>query len=42
MPMKKYKPEKVVALLRQIEVELANRKATPQTCTKAEITQQTY
>jgi hypothetical protein len=25
MPMKKYKPEQVVTLLRQVQVELANR-----------------
>ena len=30
MPMKKYKPEQIVTLLRQIEVEIANRKTTPQ------------
>ena len=27
MPMKKHKPEQIVALLRQIEVEIANGKA---------------
>ena len=26
MPMKKYKPEQIVTLLRQVEVELANGK----------------
>lgn len=26
MPMKRYKPEQIVALLRQIEVEMANGK----------------
>jgi hypothetical protein len=30
MPMKKHKPEQIVALLRQIEVEIANGKSTPQ------------
>jgi len=30
MPMKRYKPEQIVALLRQIEVEIANGKPTPQ------------
>lgn len=30
MPMKKHKPEQIVALLRQIEVEMANGKTTPQ------------
>jgi hypothetical protein len=42
MPMKRYKPEQIVALLRQIEVEIANGKSTPQACREAEITQQTY
>jgi putative transposase len=42
MPMKRYKPEQIVALLRQIEVEIATGKTTPQACKEAEITQQTY
>ena len=42
MPMKRYKPEQIVNLLRQIEVEIANGKATPQACKEGEITQQTY
>ena len=42
MPMKRYKPEQIVNLLRQIEVEIANGKPTPQACQEAEITQQTY
>jgi transposase-like protein len=42
MPMKKHKPEQIVTLLRQIEVEIANGKSTPQACKEAEITQQTY
>ena len=29
--MKRYKPEQIIALLRQIEVEIANGKTTPQT-----------
>ena len=28
MPMKRYKPEQMVSLLRQIEVEIANGKTT--------------
>ncbi len=32
MPMKKYKPEQIVTLLRQIELEIANGKPTPQAC----------
>jgi putative transposase len=42
MPMKRYKPEQIVALLRQIEVEMANGKTTPQACKEAEITVQTF
>jgi len=42
MPMKRYKPEQIVALLRQIEVEIATGKTTPQACKEAAITQQTY
>ncbi len=42
MPNKRYKPEQVVTFLRQIEVELANGKSTPQACKEAEITVQTY
>ena len=42
MPIKRYKPEQIVNLLRQIEVEIANGKNTPQACKEAEITQQTY
>ena len=42
MPMKKHKPEQIVTLLRQVEVELANGKSTPQACKEAEITAQTY
>ena len=42
MPMKKHKPEQIVALPPQIEVEIANGKSTPQACKEAEITVQTY
>ena len=42
MPMMRYKPEQIVTLLRQVEVELANGKTTPQACKEAEITAQTY
>jgi len=42
MPMKKHRPEQIVALLRQIAVEIANGKSTPQACKEAEVTQQTY
>jgi transposase-like protein len=42
MPMKKDKPEQIVTLLRQVEVEIANGKTTPQACKEAQITTQTY
>jgi len=42
MPIRKYKPEQIVTLLRQVEVELANGKTTPQACKEAQITAQTY
>jgi putative transposase len=42
MSTKRYKPEQIVNLLRQIEVEVANGKTTPQACRDAEITAQTY
>ena len=42
MSTKKYKPEQIVNLLRQMEVEIANGKTTPQACRDAEITPQTY
>ena len=42
MPMKRYKAEQIVTLLRQIEVGIANGKPTPQACKEAQITIQTY
>ena len=42
MSTKRYKPEQVVNLLRQIEVETANGKTPPQACRDAQITVQTY
>jgi putative transposase len=42
VPTKRYKPEQIVTLLRQIEVEIANGKTTPQACQQAEITEQTF
>ena len=42
MSIKRYKAEQIVTLLRQMEVEIANGKTTPQTCKEAEITLQTY
>ena len=42
MSTNKYKPEQIVNLLRQIEVEIANGKTTPHACRDAGITAQTY
>jgi len=42
MPSKKYKPEQIVSLLRQIEVAVANGKSTPQGCRDAGISEQSY
>ena len=42
MSTKRFKPEQIVNLLRQIEVEIANGKTTPQACRDAQITIQTY
>ena len=42
MPMKGYQPEQIVTLLRQIDVEIAHGKTTPQACKEAQITVQTY
>ena len=42
MPIKRYKAEQIVTMLRQIEVSIANGKTTPQACKEAEITVQTF
>ena len=42
MGMRRFKPEQIVTLLRQIEVGIGNGKSTPQACKEAEITVQTY
>jgi transposase-like protein len=42
MPTKKYKPEQIVSLLRQIEVAVASGKSTPQACRDAGISEQSY
>ncbi len=42
MSTKEQKPEQIVNLLRQVEVEIANGKTTPQACRDAGITAQTY
>lgn len=42
MPVKRYKPEQIVPLLRQIEVAIANGKTARRACKEAEITQQTF
>ena len=42
MPIRRYKPEQIVTVLRQIEVAVANGKSTPQACKEAGIHTQTY
>ena len=42
MARKKHTPEQIVALLRQIEVAIANGKLTPQACREAGIKEQSY
>jgi transposase-like protein len=42
MPTKKYKPEQIMALLRQVEVAIANGQTTPQACREAGISEQTF
>jgi len=42
MAQKNFSPEKIVAILRQIEVEIAKGKTTPQASREAGITEQTY
>ena len=42
MPSKKYQPEQIGSLLRQIEVAVANGKSTPQGCRDAGISEQSY
>ena len=42
MTKKRHTPEQIVALLRQVEVTVANGNSTPQACKEAAITEQTY
>lgn len=42
MPMQRYKPEQIVMVLRQIEVQIASGKTAPQACKEAGIHTQTY
>lgn len=42
MGIRRYKPEQIVTMLRQIEVGIATGKMVPQGCKEAEITVQTY
>ncbi len=42
MSIKRNKPEQIVALLRQMEVAIANGKDTPQAAREAGVTAQTY
>ena len=41
MPRKRYKTEQIVAMLRQVEVLVANGRLTPQACREAGISEQT-
>ena len=41
MPTRNYKPEQMVTILRQIEVQMANGKTAPQACQEAEMHTQT-
>ena len=42
MPTRNYKPEQIVGILWQIEVQMENGKTAPQACQEAEIHTQTY
>ena len=42
MTKKRHTPERIVTLLRQVEVAAGNGKATPQACKEAAITEQMY
>ena len=42
MPKKRFSAEQIVTLLRQIEVSMAQGKATPVVCREAGISQQSY
>ena len=42
MSNQKYKPEQIVTVLRQIEVQMANGKTAPQACKEAGIHTRTY
>ena len=42
MPKKRFSAEQIVTLLRQIEVSMAQGKATPIACRDAGISQQSY
>ncbi len=42
MPIRNYKPEQIVTILRQIEVQMANGKPAPPACKEAGIHTQTY
>jgi putative transposase len=42
MPPKRYKPEQIMTLLRQVEEVIANRKLTPQACREAGLSEQAF
>lgn len=42
MAIQRYKPEQIITVFRQVEVQIASGKAAPQTCEEAGIHTQTY
>jgi transposase-like protein len=42
MPTKRYKPEQITTLVRQVEVMIANGQTPPQACREAGISEQTF
>jgi putative transposase len=42
MPTKKYQPEQIMTLLRQVEVMIASGQTTPQACRDVGISEQTF
>jgi putative transposase len=42
MPRKKTSPERIISLLRQIEVQMASGVTLPQACKQAQISMQSY
>ena len=42
MARRKYTPEQIIGILRQVEVAVSNGRSTPQACREAGIVEQTY